>query len=408
LILEHKHDLACILTLENGKPHRESLIEIEYGASFLEWFAEEARRVYGDIIPPNSSDRRLLVIKQPVGVVGMITPWNFPSSMILRKLSPAVSVGCTTILKPAHETPFSAVALAELAHRSGIPPGVINIVTTRNASLFGQELCSDPIVRKISFTGSTEVGKLLVKQSSDSLKRFSLELGGNAPLIVFEDADIDEAVRGAMSSKFRSAGQTCVCTNRIFVHNKIYDKFVEKFLEKVIALKVGNGFQKDTDIGPLISQKAINRMRAIISDAVSKQARILCGGNVRPEGSLFFEPTVVTHVTPEMRLCSEEIFGPIAPIIKFHTEHEVIRLANDTIYGLAGYFYSRDVARIFRVAEALEYGMIGVNEGIISTEVAPFGGLKQSGIGREGSKYGIHEYLDLKYLCLGGITKEKH
>jgi succinate-semialdehyde dehydrogenase/glutarate-semialdehyde dehydrogenase len=405
LQMKHVDDLARILTLEQGKPLNEAKGEIKYGASFVEWFAEEARRIYGDVIPGHAQDKRIVTLKQPVGVVAAITPWNFPSAMITRKVAPALAAGCTCVIKPAALTPLSALALAKLAEEAGFPPGVFNVITSSRSSQIGKEMCSNPIVRKLSFTGSTAVGKLLLKQSADTVKKVSLELGGNAPFIVFDDADIDAAVEGAIASKFRNAGQTCVCTNRLFVQDGVYEEFTEKFSRRVQEQKVGDGLDSDTVIGPLIEAKALDFVESIVKDAEAKGARIMTGGKKldSDEKSLFYEPTVLTEVNADMTLYSEEIFGPVAPVFKFKTEEEAIRLANDTPYGLASYFYGRDYARIWRVAEALEYGMVGINTGMISTAVAPFGGIKESGFGREGSKYGMDDYLEIKYLCWGGV-----
>ncbi len=400
LIDENKEDLARLMTLEQGKPLTESRGEIDYGNSFIKWFAEEGRRIYGDIIPSNKPKQHLLVIKQPIGVVGAITPWNFPIAMITRKCAPALAAGCTVVIKPASETPFCALALAVLAEEAEIPPGVINVITG-SAEKIGAELTSNPIVRKISFTGSTAVGKLLMKQSAETIKKISLELGGNAPFIVFEDADLDAAVKGAMASKFRNTGQTCVCANRILVQEAVYDSFSQKLLAAVKKLKMGNGLDEGVDQGPLISEDAIQKVKKHIADATEKGAQILCGGKSNSTGKLFFEPTILTDVTQAMRVAREETFGPVAPLFRFSSEEEALRMANDTEFGLAAYFYSRDIYRIWRVAEKLDYGMVGINEGIVSTEVAPFGGYKESGIGREGSKYGIDEYVEIKYLCMG-------
>jgi len=401
LILENAEDLALLMTLEQGKPLAESRGEVRYGASFIEWFAEEGRRVYGDIIPPHAPNLRVLVFKEPVGVVGAITPWNFPNAMITRKVAPALAAGCTVVIKPSEETPLSALALAELAERAGFPPGVLNIVTGLDAAAIGQELTNSPVVRKLSFTGSTAVGKQLMRQCADTVKKISLELGGNAPFIVFDDADLDAAVDGAVGAKFRNAGQTCVCANRLYVQNGIYDRFVEKFTEAVRKQKVGAGTEHGVSIGPLINARALDKVERLLGDAVQKGAEVLTGGHAL-EGT-FFEPTVVTGVQTGMDILQEEIFGPIAPIARFDTESEVVQLANNTQYGLAAYFYGRDVGRIFRVADALEYGMVGVNTGILGTAIAPFGGMKQSGIGREGSKYGIEEFLEIKYVCVAGL-----
>ncbi len=405
LILEHQEDLALLMTLEQGKPLFEARGEVRYGASFVEWFAEEARRVYGDVIPSHVGNARLVVVKQPVGVVGAITPWNFPNAMITRKVAPALAAGCTVVIKPAEDTPLSALALAELAQRAGFPPGVLNVVTALDPVPVGQELTANPTVRKISFTGSTQVGKLLLRQSADTVKRVSLELGGNAPFIVFDDAEVDEAVAGALACKYRNAGQTCVCANRIFVHTAVYDEFARKYADAVSRLKVGYGLEEGVVIGPLINEAAVEKVERLLEDAVQKGARVILGGRRHPRGGTFFEPTVVTEVTPEMAFTQEEIFGPIAPLYRFRTEEEVIHLANSTRYGLAAYFYSRDIGRVWRVAEGLEYGMVGINTGLISTAVAPFGGVKESGLGREGSRYGIDEYVEIKYLCMGGIDR---
>ncbi len=400
LIDANKEDLATLMTLEQGKPLTESRGEIDYANSFIKWFAEECRRIYGDIIPSNKPHQHLMVITQPFGVVGAITPWNFPTAMITRKCAPALAAGCTVVIKPAEDTPFSALALASLAEEAGMPPGVLNVITGIPEKI-GMELTTNPLVKKISFTGSTEVGKLLMKQSSSTVKKISLELGGNAPFVVFEDADLDAAVKGAMASKFRNTGQTCVCANRIFVQDRIYDAFSEKLLQAVKKLKIGNGLEDGVQQGPLINQAAIEKVKEHIADATSKGAKILVGGKSHSAGKLFFEPTIMTDVTSHMQVAREETFGPVAPLFRFTTEDEVIRMANDTQFGLASYFYSRDIYRIWRVAEALEYGMVGINEGIMSSEVAPFGGYKESGIGREGSKYGIEEYVEIKYLCMG-------
>jgi succinate-semialdehyde dehydrogenase/glutarate-semialdehyde dehydrogenase len=402
LILAHQDDLAVLLTTEQGKPLAEAAGEIVYGASFVEWFAEEGKRVYGDTIPPHLADKRLVVIKQPVGVVAAITPWNFPIAMITRKCAPALAAGCTVVIKPAEDTPLSALALAELAGRAGLPPGVLNVVTGKPEAI-GSELTANPLVRKLSFTGSTAIGKLLMRQCADTVKRLSLELGGNAPFIVFDDADVDAAVTGAMASKFRNSGQTCVCANRILVQAGVYDDFAARLAQAVSALAVGPGLNAASHQGPLINEEAVVKVERLIADAVDKGARVVVGGGRHALGGSFFQPTVLADVTSAMALTQDEIFGPVAPLIRFDTEAEAIRIANDTPYGLAAYFYGRDVARVWRVAEALEYGIVGINEGIISTEVAPFGGMKQSGIGREGAKYGIEEYLEVKYLCFGGI-----
>ena len=401
LILEHAEDLAMLMTLEQGKPLNESRGEVRYGGSFIEWFAEEGKRVYGDIIPPHGPRLRVLVTKEPVGVVAAITPWNFPNAMITRKVAPALAAGCTVVVKPSEETPLSALALAELADRAGFPKGVINIVTGLDAPAIGKVLTQSPVVRKLSFTGSTAVGKLLMRQCADTVKKVSLELGGNAPFIVFDDADLDAAVQGAMISKYRNAGQTCICANRIFVQSGIYDDFVARFSALVADQKVGNGIEEGVQVGPLINTKAREKVERLLGDAVQKGAQVVTGGKTL-EGT-FVEPTVVADVQSGMAMMEEEIFGPVAPIIRFETEEEVIQLANNTPYGLASYFYGRDVGRVFRVADALEYGMVGVNTGILGTAVAPFGGMKESGIGREGSKYGIEEFIEVKYVCVAGL-----
>ncbi len=403
LIRAHTDDLALLLTAEQGKPLAEARGEIKYGASFVEWFAEETRRIYGDIIPPHAAGVRLAVIKQPVGVVAAITPWNFPNAMITRKVAPALAAGCTVVVKPAEDTPLSALALAVLAHEAGFPPGVFNVVPTSDPAPVGEVLTASPLVRKLSFTGSTEVGKLLMRQCADTVKKVSLELGGNAPFIVFDDADLDAAVEGAMASKYRNTGQTCICANRIFVQDGVYEAFAKKFAEAVQQLRVGVGTEKDVQVGPLINEAALEKVERLVADATARGACALTGGRRHERGGTFYTPTVLTDVTPDMAIAQEEIFGPVAPLYRFHTEEEVIRLANDTRYGLAAYFYGRDVGRVWRVAEALEYGMVGINTGMISTAVAPFGGVKESGIGREGSKYGIDEFVEIKYLCFGGI-----
>ncbi len=402
LIMQNQKDLAILMTAEQGKPLAESMGEIAYGASFIEWFAEEAKRVYGDIIPEPLPGRRIIVLKQPIGVVAAITPWNFPNAMITRKCAPALAVGCTVVIKPAKNTPFSALALAVLAEQAGIPKGVINIVTG-NASAIGTELATNPLVKKLSFTGSTEVGKHLMKQCSNTVKKVSMELGGNAPFIVFNDADLDKAVDGTIASKYRNTGQTCVCANRLLVQDGIYDKFAAKLAEAVKNLTVGDGLQGETQQGPLINMAAVEKVEEHISNAVNKGATIAYGGKRHTLGGTFFEPTILTNVTSAMQIATEETFGPVAPLFRFKTEAEAIKLANDTPFGLASYFYTRDLGRAWRVAEALEYGMVGINEGIISTEVAPFGGIKESGIGREGSKYGIDDFLEMKYVCMGGL-----
>ena len=399
LMLEYQDELARLMTLEQGKPLAEAKGEILYAASFVEWFAEEAKRVYGDVIPGPQANKRVIVVKQPVGVTAAITPWNFPSSMITRKAAPALAAGCTMVLKPAPQTPYSALALAELAVRAGIPKGVFNVVTG-DAIAIGTELTGNPLVRKLSFTGSTQVGRLLMAQCAHDLKKVSLELGGNAPFIVFEDADLDAAVQGAIISKFRNNGQTCVCANRLYVHDKVYDAFVQKLVAAVENFRVGNGMEPETTMGPLIDQNALAKVKSHIEDALEKGARIVTGGKPHALGGTFFEPTVMVDVPVNAIAAKEETFGPLAPVFRFHHEEEAIAYANDTEYGLAAYFYTRDISRVFRVAEALEYGMVGINSGVISTEVAPFGGMKASGLGREGSKYGIEEYIEIKYLSL--------
>jgi succinate-semialdehyde dehydrogenase/glutarate-semialdehyde dehydrogenase len=403
LVVAHSEDLARLMTAEQGKPLAEARGEIAYGASFIEWFAEEAKRVYGDVIPAPLTDRRYVVIRQPVGVVAAITPWNFPVAMITRKCAPALAAGCPVVIKPSELTPLCALALAELAQRAGFPPGVINVITTMDSAAVGKELTSNPQVRKLSFTGSTEVGKLLLRDCAGTVKKVSLELGGNAPFIVFDDADVDAAVSGAMASKYRNSGQTCVCANRLLVQQGIYDEFAEKLAQAVQELKVGEGTGEGINQGPLINEEAVGKVEGHIRDALEKGARLVTGGHRHQLGGTFFEPTILADVTPAMRVACEETFGPVAPLFRFSTEEEAVALANDTGSGLAAYFYSRDIGRIWRVAEALEYGMVGINEGIISTEVAPFGGVKESGLGREGSKYGIEEFTELKYLCMGGL-----
>src|SRR5262245_44116853 len=401
-MLEHQEDLARLMTIEQGKPLTESKGEVLYAASFLEWFAEEAKRVYGDTIPGHQADKRIVVIKQPIGVVACITPWNFPLAMITRKAGPAIASGCTVVLKPASQTPFSALALAELAERAGVPKGVLNVVTG-SASEIGGEMTSNPIVKKLSFTGSTEVGKLLMEQCAKTVKKVSLELGGNAPFIVFEDADIDAAVEGAMASKYRNTGQTCVCVNRIYVQDGVYDAFAQKLSTAVGKLSTTNGLEPGANQGPLIDDKAVLKVEEHIADATQKGARVVLGGKRHARGGRFFEPTVIVDVTPSMMVAREETFGPVAPLLRFKTEDEAIKMANDTEFGLAAYFYGRDIARVWRVAEALEAGMVGINTGLISTGVGRCGGVKESGLGREGSNYGIDEYVEIKYLCLGGI-----
>jgi succinate-semialdehyde dehydrogenase/glutarate-semialdehyde dehydrogenase len=406
LIIENQEDLARIMTIEQGKPLAESRLEILYAASFIEWFAEEAKRVYGDVIPTVANDRRLLTVKQPVGVVAAITPWNFPSAMLTRKAGPALAVGCTCVLKPAEETPFSALALVELAHRAGVPEGVLNVVVGKSPADIGSELTQNHKVAKVTFTGSTGVGKLLIKQCADSVKKVSMELGGNAPVVVFDDADIDQAVKGALASKYRNAGQTCICANRILVQDGIYDQFIEKFNEQVQQFQLGNGLDADVTMGPMINARAVENVTALVNDALSKGAKATIGGQASELGSCFFQPTVLTEVTPEMRIFKEEIFGPVAPVFRFSDEAEAISMANDTEFGLAAYLYSQDMGRVWRVSEALEYGMVGCNEVAITSEVIPFGGVKQSGLGREGSKYGVDDYLEIKYICLGGLDHQ--
>ena len=400
LMLESSDDLASILTAEMGKPIAEAKGEIVYGASFIEWFAEEGKRVYGETIPGHQNDKRLIVLKQPVGVVAAITPWNFPNAMITRKLGPALAAGCCFIAKAPEDTPLSALALCVLAERAGIPPGVFSVVTTSDPVEIGKEFCSNQKIRKLTFTGSTEVGKILLKQGSDQVLKMSMELGGNAPFIVFDDADIDKAIEGAIISKYRNNGQTCVCANRIYVQEKIYDIFADKLSAAVSKMVVGDGFSSNSTLGPLITHEALGKVEEHIADAIGKGAKINCGGNRHSLGGTFFEPTVLTNVNKSMLITKEETFGPVAPLFSFKNEEDVIQQANDTVFGLASYFYASDLSRVWRVAEALEYGMVGVNTGLISTEVAPFGGVKQSGIGREGSRHGIDEYLELKYLCL--------
>ena len=402
-MIANTNDLAVIMTAEQGKPLAESKGEIAYAASFIEWFAEEGKRVYGDVIPTFRADSRVLVLRQPVGVAAAITPWNFPAAMITRKLGPALAAGCTFVCKPAPQTPFSALALAELAQRAGIPDGVFNIVTG-DAEQIGGELTRNTLVRKLSFTGSTAVGKKLIAQCADTVKKVSMELGGNAPFIVFNDADLNAAVQGAMASKYRNTGQTCVCANRIYVQSGVYEAFAAKLAQAVSALRVGDGLQGPTDQGPLIDQRALEKVQMHITDAVQHGARIACGGKPHALGGTFFEPTILLDVTSQMRVAREETFGPVAPLFKFETEADAIRMANETEFGLAAYFYTRDLARSWRVQEALEYGLVGVNTGLMSTEVAPFGGMKESGLGREGSRYGIDEYTEMKYVCVGGLT----
>jgi succinate-semialdehyde dehydrogenase/glutarate-semialdehyde dehydrogenase len=402
LMLANADDLAIIMTSEQGKPLAEAKGEVAYAASFLEWFAEEGKRVYGDVIPTFRADARLLVLRQPVGVAAAITPWNFPAAMITRKLGPALAAGCSFVCKPAPQTPFSALALAELGRRAGLPPGVFNVVTG-DAEQIGGELTSNPLVRKLSFTGSTAVGKKLIAACAGTVKKVSMELGGNAPFIVFDDADLDAAVQGLMASKYRNTGQTCVCANRVYVQDGVYEAFAAKLAVAVAGLRVGDGLAGPTDQGPLIDERALAKVQAHIADAVSQGARIAAGGKPHALGGTFFEPTILLDVTPGMRVSREETFGPVAPLFRFHNEAEAIQLANDTEFGLAAYFFTRDLARSWRVQEALEYGLVGVNTGLISTEVAPFGGMKESGLGREGSRYGIDEYTEMKYVCVGGL-----
>jgi succinate-semialdehyde dehydrogenase/glutarate-semialdehyde dehydrogenase len=402
LMMENQEDLAQLMTAEQGKPLAEARGEIAYGASFVQWFAEEAKRIYGDVIPTFAPGRRIMVLKEAIGVCAAITPWNFPTAMITRKAAPALAVGCAMVVKPASETPYSALAMAALAERAGLPKGLLSIVTGE-AKVIGAEMTESPIVRKLTFTGSTPVGRLLMRQSADTIKKISLELGGNAPFIVCEDADIDAAVEGAIASKYRNTGQTCVCANRIFVHDAVYDEFAKKLAAKVAEFKVGDGTEDGVVIGPLITEKAVQKVEEHISDAVSKGGKVLVGGKRHEKGGTFFEPTVIVNANRDMQLFSEETFGPMAPLIRFKTDDEALEMANDTEFGLASYFYARDMSRIWKMSEGLESGIVGVNTGIISTEVAPFGGVKQSGVGREGSKYGVEDYLETKYVCLGGI-----
>jgi succinate-semialdehyde dehydrogenase/glutarate-semialdehyde dehydrogenase len=403
LIVQNEQDLAVLMTAEQGKPLAESKGEIAYAASFIEWFAEEGKRLYGDLIPGHQPDKRIMVLRQPVGVVAAITPWNFPAAMITRKAGPALAAGCTMVLKPATQTPFSALALGELAQRAGIPPGVFNVITG-SAAAIGEEMTSNPTVRKLTFTGSTEIGKKLMAQCAGTVKKLSLELGGNAPFMVFEDADLDAAVQGAIASKYRNTGQTCVCANRLLVQEGVYEEFARKLAEAVGKLRVGDGLKGATDQGPLIDANAVAKVEEHVADAVAKGAKVLAGGKRHALGGTFFEPTILTGVTPQMMVAREETFGPVAPLFKFKTEAEAIAMANATEFGLAAYVYTRDLARSWRVCEAIEYGIVGLNTGIISTEVAPFGGVKESGTGREGSKYGILDYTELKYVCVGGVS----
>ena len=402
LMMENQEDLAVLMTAEQGKPLAEAKGEIAYAASFIEWFAEEGKRTYGDVIPAHQPDKRIVVTKEPIGVVAAITPWNFPSAMITRKSGPALAAGCPIVLKPATQTPFSALALAELGHRAGLPAGVFNVVTG-SATQIGGEMTGNPIVRKLTFTGSTQIGKILLEQCAKTVKKTSMELGGNAPFIVFDDADLDAAVEGAIMSKYRNTGQTCVCANRILVQDSVYDAFAAKLTAAVAKLKVGDGLKGETQQGPLIDMKAVEKVEEHIADAVKKGAKVVAGGKRHALGHSFFEPTILVNVTTDMAVTREETFGPVAPLFRFKTEEEAIRLANDTEFGLAAYFYARDLGRVWRVADAIETGIVGINTGIISTEVAPFGGVKESGLGREGSKYGIEDFLEVKYMCMGGI-----
>ncbi len=403
LIIENADELALLLSREQGKPLAEAKGEIIYGAGFVEFFAEEAKRIYGETIPSPRADARIVVVKQPIGVVAAITPWNFPNAMITRKVTPALAAGCTAVVKPAEDTPLSALALAELAHVAGIPKGVLNVITASNPVPAGEVLTSDPRVRMVTFTGSTEVGKILMRQAASTVKRVGLELGGNAPFIVFDDADLDKAVAGAMASKYRNAGQTCVCANRIYVQDKVYDAFAEKLAAAVKSLKVGRGTDEGVTQGPLINRAAVEKVEEHVADAVAKGAKVALGGKRHALGGTFFEPTILTDVTGDMKVAREETFGPVAPLFRFHSEAEVIAAANGTPFGLAAYFYARDIGRVWRVAEALEFGIVGINEGVISTEVAPFGGVKESGLGREGSHHGIEEFLEIKYMMMGGL-----
>jgi len=403
LMMENQEDLGILMTAEQGKPLAEAKGEVGYAASFIEWFAEEGKRIYGDTIPQHGSDKRIVVIKEPVGVVAAITPWNFPAAMITRKAGPALAAGCPIVIKPATETPYSAFAMAELADRAGVPKGIINVITGKSGEI-GGEMTSNPIVRKLTFTGSTEVGKILLGQCAGTVKKVSMELGGNAPFIVFDDADLDAAVQGAMASKYRNTGQTCVCANRIYVQEGVYDEFLSRFSQAISAMKVGDGLKGETQQGPLINMSAVEKVEEHLKDAVDKGARVVIGGKRHELGGTFYEPTLVADVTQQMKVAREETFGPLAPVFKFKDDTEVVKWANDTEFGLAAYFYSRDIGRIWKTAEQLEYGIVGINEGIISTEVAPFGGMKESGMGREGSKYGIEDYVETKYLCMGGIN----
>lgn len=403
LLLQNQEDLAAIMTLEQGKPLFEARGEVAYGASYLKWFAEEGKRVYGDVIPTPQTNRRGIVIKQPVGVVGAITPWNFPNAMIARKVAPALAVGCAIVLKPAAETPLSALAMAELAKRAGLPDGLFSVLPTREAAQVGGEITSNPKVKKVTFTGSTPVGKLLMKQCADTVKRTSMELGGNAPVIIFDDADLDAAVEGALVSKYRNSGQTCICANRLLVQAGVYDAFIEKFSAAVQQFRLGEGFEEATTHGPVITEKALQDIHAKVESAVDEGAKVVIGGEIAPRAGNFYQPTILSDVTPQMRVFKEEIFGPVAPVFKFDTEEEAIAMANDTEFGLAAYVYSQNIGRVWRVSEGIDYGMVGVNETAISSEVIPFGGVKESGQGREGSKYGLDDYLEMKYICMGGL-----
>ncbi len=403
LMMANQEDLGTLMTAEQGKPLAEAKGEVGYAASFIEWFAEEGKRIYGDTIPQHGSDKRIVVIKEPVGVVAAITPWNFPAAMITRKAGPALAAGCPIVIKPATETPYSAFAMAELADRAGVPKGIINVITGKSSEI-GGEMTSNPIVRKLTFTGSTEVGKILLEQCAGTVKKVSMELGGNAPFIVFDDADLDAAVQGAMASKYRNTGQTCVCANRIYVQEGVYDEFLARFSQAISAMKVGDGLKGETQQGPLINMAAVEKVEEHLKDAVDNGARVVIGGKRHELGGTFYEPTLVADVTQNMKVAKEETFGPLAPVFRFKDDAEVVEWANDTEFGLAAYFYSRDIGRIWKTAEKLEYGIVGINEGIISTEVAPFGGMKESGMGREGSKYGIEDYVETKYLCMGGIS----
>ncbi|MCH8684802.1 NAD-dependent succinate-semialdehyde dehydrogenase [Pedomonas mirosovicensis] len=405
LIISNAESLARLMTLEQGKPIAESRGEVAYGASFIEWFAEEAKRVYGDVIPTTAGSKRYLTIRQPIGVVAAITPWNFPIAMITRKAGPALAAGCTMVLKPPSETPLCALELARLAEEAGLPAGVLNIVTTTDSKTVGKVLCESPIVKALSFTGSTEVGKILYKQCADTVKKLGLELGGNAPLIVFDDADLAQAVEGTLASKYRNAGQTCVCANRILVQSGIYDAFAQKLAERVAAMKVGNGLEEGVTVGPLISEDGLAKVERLVEDALKGGAKAITGATRAPMGGLFYEPTVLTDATDQMALFEEEIFGPVAPLFRFETDEDGIRMANNTQYGLAAYIFTRDVNRVVKVSEALEYGMVGVNDGILSSEVVPFGGVKESGLGREGGHEGLEEFLETKYICLGGLDR---